>query len=61
MGDVALELVELAGSPGDAWFVDMRVLHAGAPNACARPRLMATHCFLRADGVAELADGHGWT
>ncbi|MDB5483601.1 MAG: hypothetical protein JWO83_4654 [Caulobacteraceae bacterium] len=60
-GDVALELEELAGSPGDAWFVDMRVLHTGAPNASARPSLMATHRFLRGDVVAELADGHGWT
>ena len=61
LGDAALRLVELTGAPGDAWFVDMGVLHTGAPNARDVPRMMATHRFLRADLAAELADGFGWT
>lgn len=58
---VRLELVELAGVPGDAYLVDLRVLHAGAPNACARPRMMATHRFMRADVMKELAEAYGWS
>jgi hypothetical protein len=60
VGDVPLQVVELTGEPGDAWFMDLRVLHAGAPNAAEHPRLMITHRFLRADLVAEVAEGLGW-
>jgi ectoine hydroxylase-related dioxygenase (phytanoyl-CoA dioxygenase family) len=47
VGDVALQVVELAGGPGDVWLVDMRVLHAPAPNASAAPRMMVTQRFVR--------------
>ena len=57
---VALKLVELTGAPGDAYFVDLRVLHAGAPNAAARPRMMLTDRFVPADMVGELARAFGW-
>ena len=61
VGDVALELVELTGAPGDAYFTDLRVLHTGTPNTAAHPRIMATHRFMRADVVQELAEGLGWS
>ena len=57
---VPLRVVELTGAPGDVWLVDLLALHAGAPNAADRPRLMATHRFLCADVVAEMAQAHGW-
>ncbi len=60
VGDVALELVELTGAPGDAYLIDLRVLHAGAPNAADRPRMMATYRFVRADVMQELAQAYGW-
>jgi ectoine hydroxylase-related dioxygenase (phytanoyl-CoA dioxygenase family) len=46
---------------GDAWLMDLRTLHVAAPNCSARPRLMATHRFLRADLTCELAAAFGWT
>jgi ectoine hydroxylase-related dioxygenase (phytanoyl-CoA dioxygenase family) len=60
VGDVALEVVELTGVPGDAFFTDLRVLHAGAPNAADHPRMMATHRFVRPDVVQELTEAYGW-
>jgi hypothetical protein len=60
VGGVPLELVELTGVPGDAYLTDLRVLHSGAPNAAVRPRIMATHRFLRVDVLEELAKAHGW-
>jgi Phytanoyl-CoA dioxygenase (PhyH) len=60
VGDVALELVELTGAPGDAYLTDLRVLHAAAPNAADHPRMMATHRFLREDVRQELAEAFGW-
>jgi hypothetical protein len=59
-GDVALEVVELSGAAGDAYFTDLRVLHAGAPNVADHPRMMATHRFVRADVAQELTQGYGW-
>lgn len=52
-----LAIVELIGSPGDAYFMDLRVLHSAAPNVSDSPRMMATHRFLRADVVPELTIG----
>ena len=59
--DVALEVMELAGQPGDAYLTDLRVLHAGSPNRAARPRTMVTRRFIRTDVVAELTEGYGWS
>jgi len=53
--------VELCGAPGDAYLVDLRVLHAAAPNASDRPRMMATHRFIREGVEQELAEAFGWT
>lgn len=61
VGDVELQVVEFAGAPGDAYLMDLRVLHAVAPNASERPRMMATHRFWRADVMPELAQAFGWT
>lgn len=55
-----LEVVEFVGEPGDAWLMDLRVLHAAAPNCSDRPRLMATHRFVRADRMPEIAQAFGW-
>lgn len=60
VGDVALEVMELTGVPGDAYFTDLRVLHAGAPNAADYPLMMARHRFVRADVVQELTRAYGW-
>ena len=57
---VELEVLEVTGQPGDAYLLDMRMLHAGSPNASTRPRIMATHRFWRADRVQELAEAYGW-
>ena len=61
VGDVALEVMELTGAPGDVYLTDLRVLHTGAPNTAEHPRVMATHRFVRADVVKELAQGYGWS
>jgi Phytanoyl-CoA dioxygenase (PhyH) len=60
VGDVGLEVMELTGAPGDAYFTDLRVLHTAAPNATDQPRVMATHRFVRADVVREMAEAYGW-
>lgn len=52
-GGVEVEVVELTGAPGDAWLMDIRMLHTLAPNASDRPRLMLTHRFIRPECVAE--------
>lgn len=58
--DVRLEVVEIVGEPGDVWLMDLRALHAAAPNALDRPRLMATHRFVRAERMPEIAEAFGW-
>ena len=55
-----LQVMELTGAPGDAWLMDLRVLHASAPNAGDRPRVMLTHRFERSDLLAEIAEAWGW-
>ncbi len=52
---VEVKVVELTGAPGDAYFIDLRTLHSGAPNMSHKPRMMATHRFLRADAAKEMA------
>jgi ectoine hydroxylase-related dioxygenase (phytanoyl-CoA dioxygenase family) len=61
VADVALEVVELTGAPGDAYLTDLRLLHTAAPNATDRPRVMATHRFVRAGVMRELAEGFEWS
>ena len=45
-GDADLRVVELTGERGDVYLVDMRLLHAPAPNVSAAPRIMWTQRFL---------------
>lgn len=58
---VPLKVVELVGQPGDVWLMDLRVLHAVAPNASRRPRLMVTYRFVPTDVMPEVAAAFGWT
>ena len=44
-GDIELQVIELHGEPGDVYFVDLRVLHAPAPNATSIPRAMLTRRY----------------
>jgi hypothetical protein len=55
VGEVALQVVELTGAPGDVWFVDMRTLHSLGPNTRPEPRMMVTRRWLT-KGVAERLD-----
>lgn len=61
VGDVGLKVVELCGNPGDAWLVDLRVLHAGAANAAETPRLMVTRRFVLAELMPEISAAYGWS
>ncbi len=61
VGNVALQVMELTGAPGDAYLVDLRTLHSGAPNAADRPRMMITDRFIPADLAEEIAAVYGWT
>lgn len=51
-----LRVMELMGEAGDVWFMDLRVLHATAPNASGRPRIMITSRFHRADLKDEVSE-----
>lgn len=42
IGDVDLQVMELTGRAGDAWFMDLRILHSPAPNAADTARMMLT-------------------
>jgi hypothetical protein len=50
----------MTGAEGDAWLMDLRLLHSAAPNASVKPRMMATWRYLRAELVDEIAAGFGW-
>lgn len=41
-----LKVVEMTGERGDVYLMDMRLLHAAAPNVSDRPRIMWTQRFL---------------
>ncbi len=45
-GDVDVQVVELCGEPGDVVLMNLRLLHAPAPNALDTPRVMVTQRFL---------------
>ncbi|MFW7379781.1 MAG: hypothetical protein ACOH5I_13295 [Oligoflexus sp.] len=49
IGDVELRVLEMVGSAGDVYLMDMRVLHAPALNTLKKARLMATNRYLRTD------------
>jgi hypothetical protein len=53
---VEIQVMELTGQAGDVWFMDLRVLHATAPNASDRPRIMVTSRYHRSDLREEVAE-----
>jgi ectoine hydroxylase-related dioxygenase (phytanoyl-CoA dioxygenase family) len=55
VGDVELHVVEMAGEPGDVYFMDMRLLHTVAPNTRRIPRLMLTERYLLAHARRALS------
>jgi hypothetical protein len=44
---VPLKVVELTGKPGDVYLTSLWVMHATAPNASKRPRIMRSRSFMR--------------
>lgn len=46
VGDVELQVVEMTGTAGDVYFMDLRVFHTIAPNARPLPRIMLTQRYL---------------
>jgi hypothetical protein len=59
--DAPLKVVELTGQPGDVWLMDLRVLHAAAPNGSETPRLMITHRFIQTALMGEIGEAFGWS
>ncbi len=55
VGPTRLRVVELTGRRGDVYLVDMRLLHAPAPNVSAAPRIMWTHRFLTEETHGDMA------
>jgi ectoine hydroxylase-related dioxygenase (phytanoyl-CoA dioxygenase family) len=58
--DIALQVVEFTGDPGDVWLMDLRLLHSASPNSADRPRMMATYRYLRAALTPQVAAAFGW-
>jgi len=46
----ALKILEMTGSPGDVYLMDMRLIHTPSINSTKNVRMMATVRFLRLDG-----------
>ena len=59
VGDVKLQVVELTGRVGDLYLMDLRVLHAPAPNSSEKARIMPTCRFPSSEVVAKLAGRNG--
>jgi hypothetical protein len=60
VGNIPLKVIEMTGEPGDAWLLDLRIIHCGAPNAAERPRMMFTYRYMRAGLMKEMAASYGW-
>ena len=56
VANLPVQVMELTGEPGDVWVMDLRIFHAGAPNASSGPRVMVTDRFVRADLMGEIAE-----
>lgn len=52
--DIELQVVELFGQAGDVFLMDMRLLHAPAPNAAEVPRMMLTKRFFLEAAYIEM-------
>lgn len=46
VGNAELQVVEMTGEAGDVYFMDLRMFHTIAPNACPVPRIMLTQRYL---------------
>jgi hypothetical protein len=44
---VTLQVIEMSGRAGDVYLMDMRIVHAPAPNAARNARMMLTNRYLR--------------
>lgn len=53
-GNVDLRVVELTGSAGDVYLMDLRMLHTPAPNASNKARMMLTSRFPKRELVPRL-------
>lgn len=53
LGGVVAQVVEMCGEAGDAYLMDMRTIHAAAPNASKRPRMMVTSRYLSDDSKSR--------
>lgn len=53
-GGADLRVVELTGSAGDVYLMDLRLLHTPAPNASQKARMMLTSRFPKHDLAARL-------
>lgn len=50
----AMQVVEMYGEPGDAYLMDLRLLHTIAPNGNATPRMMLTQRYLLESAMAAI-------
>lgn len=46
MGNIPLHVIEMCGHAGDLYLMDMRILHAPAPNSSKNARMMLTSRYL---------------
>ncbi len=60
VADVDLQVIELTGKAGDLYLMDLRVLHAQAPNCSDKARLMATCRYPRATIAARFGQTNGY-
>lgn len=56
VGDIALQVAEISGEPGDIFLMDIRLLHTGSPNTARIPRLMVTERFRLKSAVTQIGD-----
>jgi hypothetical protein len=54
--ELMIQVRELHGRPDDVYFVDLRTLHASAPNASSKPRIMVTLRYLMESVYDEAMD-----
>lgn len=56
--DVAVQVVELTGDPGDVFFTDLRLLHTLGPNTSHAPRIMVTQRFALESVAKDMGDAY---
>lgn len=53
LNGVTVQVVEMCGKAGDAYLMDMRIVHAPALNASKRPRMVLTSRYLSINGQSQ--------